>query len=120
MLYSALVRSKPEYVPVAQNSIMINDSNKLEHIPRQSAALCHNTFFQNIPYQYNIMETLNLQTLHNRCGISEALFLKNVYNSAKFCLSVIATVGVHVPATFLCSESVLQPDVLLLLKQFVN
>jgi hypothetical protein len=54
---------------------MITDSYKLERIQRQSAALSHNRFFQNIEYHYgNLLERLNLLTPHNRRRHFDALF----------------------------------------------
>jgi hypothetical protein len=62
-----LVRSKLEYASVAWNSVTITESSKLEHMQRKFAALCHKIFFQDVVYRYdNILEKLNLQSLHIR------------------------------------------------------
>jgi hypothetical protein len=79
MLYFALVRSKLEYGSVAWNSLAITDFNKLERVQRKCSALCHKRFFQDVEYHYdNILEKLNLQTLHIRCCHFDALFLINI------------------------------------------
>jgi hypothetical protein len=66
MLYFALVRSKLEYASVAWNSVTITDSNKLKHVQRKFAALCHNRLFQDVEYHYDhLLERLHLPTLYN-------------------------------------------------------
>jgi hypothetical protein len=78
MLYIATVRSKLEYATVVWNSITNTDSNKLERVQRKFAGLCHNRFFQDVDYHYsNILDKLNLQTLHVRRRHIDALFLIN-------------------------------------------
>jgi hypothetical protein len=73
MLYFVLVRPKLEYASVAWKSVTITDSNKLEHIHRTFAALCHNRFFQGVEYHYhNLLEKLNLLTLHIKRRYSAA------------------------------------------------
>jgi hypothetical protein len=80
LLYFALVRSKVEYPPVAWNYVTITYSNKLEPVQRKFAALCHKRFFRDVKYHYdNILEKLNLQTLHIRRRHFNALFLINVF-----------------------------------------
>jgi hypothetical protein len=79
ILYFALVRSKFEHASVACNSVTITDFDKLECIQRQLAAFCHSRFFQDVEYHYdNLLEQLNLLTLHNRFPHSHALFLITV------------------------------------------
>jgi hypothetical protein len=76
MLYFALVRSKLEHASVAWPSVTITDSNKLKRVQRKFAALCHKRFFQDVKYYYdNILEKLNLQTLHIRRRHFDLLFL---------------------------------------------
>jgi hypothetical protein len=71
MLYVALVRSKLEYVSVA-----ITDSNKVERIQRQFAALCPSRFFQDIKSTYDhLLQWLYLLTLYDRRGHFDTLFL---------------------------------------------
>jgi hypothetical protein len=80
---------------------------------RQFTALCHNTFLQDVEYNYdNILEKLNFLTLHIRRRHSDALFLINVFSGTKCCPSVLETAGIRVPAknirnfnTFGCSSS---------------
>jgi hypothetical protein len=99
MLYFALVRSKPEYYSVAWNSVTITDSIKFEGIQTKFADLCHNKLFQDVQYHhYNLLERLNLLTLHYRhCNI-DVLFLINASSSIKFCSFVLGTVGIPLPA----------------------
>jgi hypothetical protein len=69
-------------------------------------------FFQDVDYHYiNILDKLNLQTLHVRRHI-DALFLVNLFRGTKFCPSVLEAVGLHVPtqniqnfSVFSCSSS---------------
>jgi hypothetical protein len=62
---------------------MITDFNKLEHIQRKFAALCHIRFFQDLEYHY---ERLNLLTLHISHRHFDAFFLMNVFFfRIKFC-----------------------------------
>jgi hypothetical protein len=113
MLYFALVRSKLEYASVAWNSVTITDSNKLERVQRKAAALCHKRFFKDVECYYdNILEEINLQTLHIRRRHFDALFLINVFGGTKYCTPVLETVGLRVPTrnvrnftTFICSSS---------------
>jgi hypothetical protein len=98
MLYFALARSKLEYASVAWNSVTITDSNKLERVQRKFAALCHKRFFQDVEYHYdNILERLNLGTLHIRRRHFNALFLINAFSGTKHCPSVLETVSIRVP-----------------------
>jgi hypothetical protein len=113
MLYIAIIRSKLEYGSIVWNSITNTDSNKLERIQRKFAALCHNRSFQDVYYHYNnILDKLNLQTLHVRRRHIDALFLINVFRGTKFCPSVLQAVGLRAPtrmirnvSTFSCSSS---------------
>jgi hypothetical protein len=90
MLYFALVRSKLECASVAWNSVTITDSNKLGRVQRKFAALCHKRFFQDVEYHYdNILEKLNLQTLHIKRSHFDALFLIGVFSGTKYCRSVL-------------------------------
>jgi hypothetical protein len=128
MLYIAIVRSKLEYASVVWNSIKNTDANKVERIQRQFAALCHNRFFQEVGYHYiNILDKLNLQTLHVRRRHIDALFLINIFRGTKFCPSSMQSACVFLLGTFelfprsvVLPATVLQPDVLLLQIQFVN
>jgi hypothetical protein len=122
-----LVRSKLEYASVAWNSVTITDSNKLARVQRKFAALCHKNCFQDVEYHYdNILEKLNLQTLHIRRRHFDALFLINVLSGTKYCPSVLETVGIRIPTRNILPRSVapsataLQQDVYLLQMQFVN
>jgi hypothetical protein len=45
----------------------------------------------------NLLESLNLKTLHNRYHHFDALFLINVFSGTKCCPSVLETVGILVP-----------------------
>jgi hypothetical protein len=73
-----------EYASVAWNSVTITDSNKLDRILRKFAALFHSTFFQDVEYHYdNLLEKLNLLTLHIRHRHSDTLFLINFFYGAK-------------------------------------
>jgi hypothetical protein len=57
------------------------------------------SIFQDIQYNYdNLPEKLNFQTLHIRRRHSDALFLINLFSGAKYCSSVLSTVGIRVPA----------------------
>jgi hypothetical protein len=95
MLYFALVRFKLEYASVTWNSVMITVSNKPEW---KKMTLCHNRFFQDMQYHYdNLLETLNLLTLHNRCCHFDALFLINVFSGTKCCPPVLKIFGLRVP-----------------------
>jgi hypothetical protein len=88
MLYFASVRSKLEYASVAWNSVTIIYSNKLERIQRQFDALFHKRFFQDMQYHYgNLLEKLNLLTMHNRRRHFDALFLINVFSGTRCCRS---------------------------------
>jgi hypothetical protein len=113
MLYFALVRSKLEYAFVAWNSVTFTDSNKLERVQRKFAALCHETFSQDVEYYYDIiLEQLNLQTLHIRRRHFDALVLINAFIGSKYYPSVLEIFGIRVPTrnirnftTFNCSFS---------------
>jgi hypothetical protein len=86
MLYFASVRSNLEYASVAWNSVTFTDSNKLERVQGKFAALCHRRFFQDIEYHYgNMLEKLNLRTLHMRRRHFDALFLINGFSDTKYC-----------------------------------
>jgi hypothetical protein len=64
-------------------------------------------------YHYdNLLERLNLLTLHNRRRHFDALFLVNVFCGTKCCPSVLETVGLRIPSRnirdfnmFTCSSS---------------
>jgi hypothetical protein len=76
---------------------MITDSYKLEHVQRKSAALCHNEFFRDMQYHYdNLLERLNLLTLHN-IRLIDALFLVNVFIGTKCLPSVHEIVRLLAP-----------------------
>jgi hypothetical protein len=56
-------------------------------------------FFQDVGYQYdNLLEILNLLTLHNRRRHFDALFLMNVFIGTKYFLSALKTLSIRVPA----------------------
>jgi hypothetical protein len=128
MLYFALVRSKLEYTSVASNSVTITDSNKVERIQRKFAAPCHIRFFQDVEYHYdNILDKLNLQTLHNRRRHFDALFLMSLVALNMVPLSwkqsaFVFLLGTYVtlPRSVAPSATVLQLEVFLLDMQFVN
>jgi hypothetical protein len=104
MLYFALIRYKLEYASVAWNSVTITDSNKLERIQRQFAALCHNRLSQDVKYHYgNLSERLNLLTLHKRRRHFDALFLINVFSGTKCCPSLLETDGLRIPTRNICN-----------------
>jgi hypothetical protein len=113
MLCFALIRSKLEYAFTAWNSVTITDSNKLETIQRNFAALCHSRFFQFMQYHCsNILEGFNLLTLQIRLRRFDAFFLINVFNGIKCCSFVLETVGLLAPIRnirnfnmFTCSSS---------------
>jgi hypothetical protein len=87
-----------EYASVAWNSVTITDSNKLERIQRQFAALCQNRCSQDIQYQYDsLLEKLNLLTVHIGRRHSDAVFLMNVFNGAKCRPSRLETVAFVFP-----------------------
>jgi hypothetical protein len=74
MLYFTFVKSEPEYSSVAWDSIMIVDSNEPESMLREFTALCHNTFFLDIQYQYNnILEELNWLTVYQTSAFNKCL-----------------------------------------------
>jgi hypothetical protein len=80
ILFFALVRSKLEYASVSWNSVTTTDSNKLEGVQRKFAALCHKRFLQDMEYHYdNILEKVNLPTLHMRRRHIDALFIINAF-----------------------------------------
>jgi hypothetical protein len=84
---------------VTWKSVMITDPNKLERIKRKFAALWHNIFFEYMEYRYDkLLKRLYLLTLHNRRRHFDALFLINVFSGAKFCPSILETVGLQFPA----------------------
>jgi hypothetical protein len=61
---------------------------------RNFAAFRHSRFSQDMKYHYdNLLERLNLLTLHNRRRQFDALFLINVFNGTKCCPSVFEIVG---------------------------
>jgi hypothetical protein len=95
---------------------------------RKFAALCHNRFFEDMEYQYNLLERLNLLTLHNRRRHFDVLFLINVLEplnvaplSSKWSAFVFL-LGTFVTST--CSLALLatafQLDVFQRQMQFVN
>jgi hypothetical protein len=78
-----------------------------------------------VKHHYNLLEKLNLLTLHIRRRHSDALFLINVFSAARCCQSVLEIVGIRVPTrTMSCSvaplATALQLNVVLLQMQFVN
>jgi hypothetical protein len=82
-----------------------------------------------VEYHYdNILEKLNMQTLHIRRRHFDALFLINVFSGTKCCPSVLETsafvflLGTYVtlPSSVVPSATALQLDVFLLQMQFVN
>jgi hypothetical protein len=96
MLYFALVRSKLEYAFVVWNSVTNTDSNKLEHIQRKFAALCHSRFFRDMEYYYiNILDMNNLRSLHTRHHHIDALFLICIFKGVKNG-PILETVGICV------------------------
>jgi hypothetical protein len=113
MLYFALVRSKLECASVGWNSVTVTDSNKLERVQKEFAALRQQSFVLDLEYHHDdILEKLNLQTLHIRRRLFDVLFLINVCNRAKCCPSLHETVGIRVPTRnirnftkFSCSSS---------------
>jgi hypothetical protein len=128
MLYFAFVRSKLEYASVAWNSATITDSNKLERIQRKFAALWHR-FFQDVEYHCdNLLEKLNLLTLHIKRRHADALFVIHVFSSAKCCPSVHETAAfvfllgtyVTLPCSVAPPATALQLDMCLLQMQYVN
>jgi hypothetical protein len=129
MLYFALVRYKLEYASVAWNSVTITDSNKLERVQRKFAALCHKIFFQDVECHCdNILEKLNLQTLHIRRRHFSALFLINVLVTLYIAplswkqSAFVFLLGTYVtlPLSVAPSATALQQDVYVLQMQFVN
>jgi hypothetical protein len=97
VLYFALVQSKLEYASVARSSVTITDSNKLEGVQRIFSTHCHKRFFQYVEYHYdNILEKLNLQTLHIRRRHIDALCLINIFSFTKHCPFVPETLGILV------------------------
>jgi hypothetical protein len=66
MIYFALVRSTLEYAAVAWSSVAITYANKLDRMQRQFAALCRNKFPKIWNHYDNLLERLNLLTLHPR------------------------------------------------------
>jgi hypothetical protein len=63
-------------------------------------------------YCYNLLEILNLLTLHNMCRHFDALFLINVFNGNKHCPSVLEAISIFILAwsirnfnMFACSSS---------------
>jgi hypothetical protein len=100
MLHFALYKSKLEWVSVDLNSVTITDSNKLERTQRTIAALCHNTFFpKDTKYHHcNLLERLNLLTLHIKRHHPVAFFLINIFRGAKCSSSVLETVDIRVPS----------------------
>jgi hypothetical protein len=113
MLYFALVRRQLERASVAWNSVTITDSNKLESIHRKFAAFCYIRVIQDVQYYYdttNMLEKLNLQTLHIRRPHFDALFLIIVFIATNYPPPVLETVGIRVPTRnilimFSCSFS---------------
>jgi hypothetical protein len=80
MSYFAFVRSKLEYSSVVCNYFTFTDSNKFERKQRKFAAPYHHTLFQDVQYQYdNLLERLNLLTLHNRRRHFGAFFLHKYF-----------------------------------------
>jgi hypothetical protein len=98
MLYLALVCSKLDYTSVACNSVTITDFYKLERIQRKFAALCQNMIFHDVEYLYNnLLEKLNLPTMHFRRRHSDAFSFINIISGVKCCPSLLETVGIRVP-----------------------
>jgi hypothetical protein len=96
---------------------------------KKIVALCQKRFFQDVEYRYdNMLEKLNLQTLHIRRRHFDALFLINVFSGSKHWPSVLETVGIRVPTRNIVtltrsvapSATALQQDMYLLQMQFVN
>jgi hypothetical protein len=54
-------------------------------------------FFQDVAYHYDILEKLNVQTLHIRRRHFDALFLINVFRGTKYYPSDLETVAIRVP-----------------------
>jgi hypothetical protein len=62
---------------------------------RKFAALCYDRLLQDMEYHCdNLLERLNLLTLHNRPLHFDALFLMNICIGTKYCPSVLETVDV--------------------------
>jgi hypothetical protein len=76
----------------------LTDSKNLKTYKENLQPFATLDFFQDVEYHYdNILEKLNLQTLHIRRRHFDALFLINAFSGTKYCSSVLETVGIRVP-----------------------
>jgi hypothetical protein len=129
MLYIDIVRYKLEYASVVWNSITNTDSTNSSAYKKHLQPFVVIDFFQDVYYHHiNILDKLNLQTLHDRQRHIDALSLINVFRGTKSCASVLEAVGLRVPTrtsktvprSVVHPATVLQPGVFLLQNQFVN
>jgi hypothetical protein len=101
VLYFTLVRSKVEYASIVSNSVASTDTNKLERIQQNFAALCFNLFFPQFHCSYALdLDQLKFHTQRKRRYHLDALFITLVCRGFKFCSSLLESVGGRVPAPY--------------------
>jgi hypothetical protein len=99
-LHFPIFRPKLEYASVVWNSVTSTVATKLERIQTKFVALGYNRFLSadSNDYSYaNVLQVLNLRTLHDRRHQLDAIFVINAFLGSKSCPFSMDIIGLRVP-----------------------